>query len=194
MPSRQLILASRSPRRQDLLIAAGLTPIVLPSDIDELTEHPVSPRELASDNAFLKTSALTKDHPGCVVLAADTIVVLHGEVFGKPTDLDIAHSMLSRLSGQTHEVITAVCIASSGMSSMVRFEEITRVRFRPLTDNDIQEYLRSINPLDKAGGYAAQEDEGRIIEQVEGSMSNVIGLPMKRTLAALHEHFPDVFE
>jgi septum formation protein len=100
--------------------------------------------------------------------------------------------MLSRLSGNVHEVVTGVCLVEWGRRAMVKFHETTRVRFRALTAAEIQDYLASIDPLDKAGAYAAQEDGGRIIESVEGSFSNVVGLPMERTLEALAQHFGSV--
>lgn len=190
--SPRLILASRSPRRQQLLESAGVHPVIAPSDIEELVEHPESPRHLAMENAQLKARALASKYPVDVILAADTIVVLHGKIFGKPGNLDEASQMLSALSGETHEVVTAVCIMCQSVPAVVQFEEVTRVRFRVLSEADIDNYLRKIDPLDKAGAYAAQEDEGRIIECVEGSMSNVIGLPLERTMSAIQTHFPEL--
>jgi len=189
-----LILASRSPRRKELLESAGFTAVVAPSDAEELEDHPESPRHLAEANAAMKAMVLAAQHPEDVILAADTIVVLHGEVFGKPASMEAARNMLARLSGQTHEVITGVCILCSALPLRVQFEESTRVRFRLLSDAVIDDYLQTIDPLDKAGAYAAQDDAGRLIEHIEGCLSNVIGLPMDRTKAALTEHFPELFQ
>lgn len=130
--------------------------------------------------------------PNRVVLGADTVVSLDNKTFGKPRDLAEARSMLLALSGRIHEVLTGVCLVHRDGEKMCRFVESTRVKFRPSDAIDLDAYLASIEPLDKAGAYAAQEDEGRLIEQLEGSMSNVIGLPVERVLATLAEHFPEV--
>ncbi|MFY8215645.1 MAG: Maf family protein [Chthoniobacterales bacterium] len=192
MDQRQLILASRSPRRQQLLEEAGVSTVIAPADIDELSDHPESPRHLALENAYRKALVLSSRHPEAVVLAADTIVVLNGEIFGKPETMEVAQSMLSRLAGQTHEVITGVCLSRPATGTVVQFEEVTRVHFRKLSPAEIEDYLQTIDPLDKAGGYSAQEDGRRLIERIEGSLTNVIGLPMERTLAAIQHHFPEI--
>ncbi|HEY5953435.1 MAG TPA: Maf family protein, partial [Terrimicrobiaceae bacterium] len=124
------------------------------------------------------------------VLGADTIIWFYGRVFGKPAHLAEARAMLEELCGRVHEVLTGVCLVQKGQGKLCAFVESTRVRFRSRGEVDLDAYLRSIHPLDKAGGYAAQEDGGRLIECVEGSMSNVIGLPVERVLAALGENFP----
>jgi septum formation protein len=189
---RQLILASRSPRRRQLLEEAGIPTVIAPADIDELIDHPESPQHLALENAHRKALVLSARYPESIVLAADTIVVLHGEIFGKPETMQTAHLMLARLAGQTHEVITGVCLSRPATATMVQFEEVTRVCFRELSRAEIEEYLRTIDPLDKAGGYSAQDDGGRLIERIEGSLTNVIGLPMERTMAAIQHHFPEI--
>ncbi len=130
--------------------------------------------------------------PHAVVVAADTIVALDETVYGKPGSLDDARRMLESLCGRVHEVLTGVCVVHRSGKRKCLFAESTRVKFRPLAEVDLDAYLRDIDTLDKAGAYAAQEDEGRLIEQMEGSMSNVVGLPMERLLAALREHFPEV--
>lgn len=166
----------------------------VPSDAEELVEHPHSPRQLAAENALIKAQVIASARPDAVVLAADTIVVLDGRIFGKPADLAHAHEMLTELAGRTHEVITAVCILGGADGARVQFEESTYVRFRTMSGDAIENYLRTIHPLDKAGAYAAQDDHGVLIDAIEGSLSNVIGLPMERTLDALRRHFADVFE
>lgn len=191
MDPRRLILASRSPRRRNLLEDAGLQVVVAPADVDEMSVHPESPRHLAMENAHQKARVLSDKFPEDVVLGADTIVVFNGQVFGKPRDLVEAHRMLSSLAGQTHEVITGVCLCCAARDKTVQFEEITRVRFRDLDAVAIKQYLLTIDPLDKAGGYSAQDDDGKLIEWMEGSKSNVIGLPVEHTLAALTHHFPE---
>jgi septum formation protein len=187
--SRALVLASRSPRRRELLAQAGFATVFAPADVEEQSETEGPPAGLALANAELKAMAVALDRPDEVVLGADTIVVFEGEIFGKPRDLAHAAEMLGRLAGHTHEVITGVCLVQWGQRAMVKFHETTRVKFRALSGGAIQDYLASIEPLDKAGAYAAQEDGGRIVECVEGSFSNVVGLPMERTLEALESRF-----
>ncbi len=124
------------------------------------------------------------------MLGADTLVSLDNRTFGKPGDLAEALAMLETFCGRVHEVLTGVCLVHREREKMVRFVESTRVKFRAREDVDLDAYLASMNPLDKAGAYAAQEDEGRLIERLEGSMSNVVGLPVERLLENLLEHFP----
>lgn len=116
---------------------------------------------------------------------------LDNEVFGKPKDMEEAHRMIERLCGRVHEVLTGVCLLNRANGRVCRFAESTRVKFRPASEVDIEAYLTSINPLDKAGAYAAQEDGGRIIECIEGLTSNVIGLPVERVQEALRLHFSE---
>ncbi len=187
---RRLVLASASPRRRDLLEAAGFEVIVSPADVEEIAGG-LAPRELVITNAEMKARKLAATIFGDVVLGADTVVVLDGEILGKPRDLDHASEMLHRLSGRTHEVLTGVCMLRGGKVEQCSFVESTRVSFRPLDAAVITEYLREINPLDKAGSYAAQEDRGRLIERIEGSMDNVIGLPVDRVIMALETHFSE---
>ncbi|MGH8047483.1 MAG: Maf family protein [Chthoniobacterales bacterium] len=187
--SRPLVLASRSPRRRELLAQAGVETIFAPADVEEQSETEGPPSGLAIANAELKAMAVALGRPDDVVLGADTIVVFEGEIFGKPRDLAHAAEMLGRMAGHTHEVITGVCLVEWGRRALVKFHDTTRVRFRALTAAQIEDYLASIEPFDKAGAYAAQEDEGRIIECIEGSFSNVVGLPLERTTDALHAQF-----
>ena len=123
-----------------------------------------------------------------IILAADTLVTIDGEILGKPSDFDEAVLMLRRLSGRVHQVWTGVRITDARTQKARSFAEMSRVHFRALDDVAIREYLRKIDPLDKAGAYAAQGHGTEIIERVEGSFSNVVGLPMERTARAL-AHF-----
>jgi septum formation protein len=120
-----------------------------------------------------------------VVLAADTLVTIDGCVLGKPVDLADAAKILRSLSGRTHEVWTAVCICHAARAQWQSFHEISRVHFRKLSERAIRDYLAKVNPLDKAGAYAAQGHGTEIIERIEGSYSNVVGLPMEATTQAL---------
>jgi septum formation protein len=189
-----LILASASARRRELLQDAGIEFQVETARIDELTGEGMTARELCLFNAQRKAHEVASRFPRCVVLGADTVVSLDGRIFGKPADLSEARAMLEQLCGRIHEVLTGVCLLHKSQGKRCGFVEPTRVKFRSLREVDLEAYLRSIHPLDKAGGYAAQEDEGRLIECVEGSMSNVIGLPVERVLTALNRHFLPVME
>jgi len=185
---RRIVLASGSPRRLDLLREAGFEVIVRPADVEELTGGLPS-RALVLANAELKALRVAAAISGDLVLAADTIVVLDGEILGKPRDLGHAAEMLGRLGGRVHEVLTGVCMLRGGSVARCSFVESTRVEFRKLDEAMISTYLADIDPLDKAGSYAAQEDRGRLIERIEGSMENVIGLPVTRVIEAIETHF-----
>ena len=143
----------------------------------------MSLRELTIANATRKGLAVYQLHPRRIVLAADTLVALEGEVICKPRDLNHARVILQRLSGRTHDVCTGVCIVDP--QRKISFPEISRVRFHKLNASDIANYFRVVNPIDKAGAYAAQAAGRRIIASVEGSFTNVIGLPMERTTEVL---------
>jgi len=170
------------------LEAAGFEVVIRPADVEELSEG-LPARELVLANAELKALNIAASLRGDLVLGADTVVVLDGEILGKPRDLAHAAEMLGRLSGRIHEVLTGVCLVRGGTRTLCRFVEATRVSFRPLDQGAISSYLAEIDPLDKAGSYAAQDDRGRLIEQIEGSMENVIGLPVARVIEALRLHF-----
>lgn len=187
---RRLVLASASPRRRDLLGGAGFEVIIRPADVEELTGG-LSPRDLVLANAEMKALSVAAVTAGDLVLGADTVVVLDGEILGKPRDLAHAAEMLARLGGRVHEVLTGVCLLRGGAVSRCSFVESTRVSFRALDRAMIADYLDDIDPLDKAGAYAAQEDRGRLIERIEGSLENVIGLPVARVLEAIETHFTE---
>ncbi len=184
----RIILASASPRRKWLLEEAGYSVECIVSGAEELEDNDLSPTELALENAFRKASAVAARFPGEVVLAADTVVWQSGQFFGKPADIPDAFRMLKTLSGRTHEVVTGVVIHLPGRPT-AKFSESSLVTFHPLDDEAIRAYLESIQPLDKAGAYAAQDDNGRIIEKIAGSVTNVIGLPLER----LHGILPPSF-
>lgn len=171
---------------------AGYEVAVLPSGVEELTEMEGPPHAMAVANADAKALSVAARHAESIVIGADTIVVLDGGIFGKPRDMDHAAWMLAHLAGRVHEVITGVTIVHWATHTMVKFHEVTRVRFRAFDPGQISAYLDTIDPLDKAGAYAAQDDDGRIIEQIEGSFSNVVGLPMERTIEALTGRFGSI--
>lgn len=184
-----LILASASPRRLELL--RGLVPefgVATAEGVEEAHEAALTPAELAEYNARLKAMAVAIRHPGSLVLGADTLVYLDGEPLGKPGSQAEAATMLRRLAGRTHTVCTGVCLGGPGAGEIECFHDLTRVTFRGLTEAGIAEYLAKVNVLDKAGAYAAQEHGELIIERMEGSWSNVVGLPLEVLEARLARH------
>jgi len=136
-------------------------------------------------NAGRKAAQVSEKSPNAVVLAADTLVTIDNTVLGKPSDLDDAVRILRRLSGRSHEVWTAVTISHAARARSESFHEMSRVYFRNLDGRAIRNYLAKIDPLDKAGAYAAQGFGTEIIDRIEGSYSNVVGLPMEKTTAVL---------
>ncbi len=181
----RLILASTSPRRFDLMMEAGLHFAVVPAEVEEFHDEAVPLAELTRQNAALKAEWVAARHPDTWVIGADTLVSIGRQALGKPADLAEAARMLGRLSGHTHVVGTAVCLVHAATGRRHEFLEETLVTFKPLTESEIAHYLTLINPLDKAGSYAAQEHGEVIIEKVEGAYSNVVGLPMERLLVEL---------
>ena len=177
------ILASNSPRRRALLADAGYEFEVIVPGVREVAAAHLSLRELTIANATRKGLAVSHVHPHRVILAADTLVALEEEIIGKPRDLNQARVILRQLSGRTHDVCTGVFIV--GPQKKISFAEISQVRFRKLNESAITNYFRVVNPIDKAGAYAAQGASRSIIASVEGSFTNVIGLPMERTTEVL---------
>jgi septum formation protein len=194
----KLCLASTSPRRAQLLATAGIKFFTCDPCIHEVSGGELSPAALAATNARLKAHAVAKLHADAVVLGADTVVSLEGEIFGKPCDLTAAHEMLFRLGGKWHEVFTAVCICppmelDSSSKAPVEFVESTRVLLRGFSCAERGEYFAKINPLDKAGAYAAQDTSSNLVEAMDGSFSNVVGLPLEALCKVLKESFPRFF-
>jgi septum formation protein len=181
----RLVLASGSPRRRHLLKKAGYDFEVVPPPGEEVAHGWFTIRELTICNATRKALRVAETLPEAVVLAADTLVTIDGQVLGKPADIEDAVRILRRLSGRTHEVWTAVFIRDTARGKARSFHEISRVHFRELSERAVRDYLAKVNPLDKAGAYAAQGHGTEIIERIEGSYSNVVGLPMEETRRAL---------
>ena len=181
----EIILASASPRRELLLREMGLRfRIVLPTGVEEATGG-AAPDVLAMQNAQRKAHAIAGRHGDALVIGADTIVVLGGVIFGKPRDLTEAESMLGKLAGQRHDVFTGVCVTCRLKKLEITFTERTGVWMRALDRSQIQDYFTKVNPLDKAGAYGAQEFGELILDRVEGSFSNVMGLPVERLRTTL---------
>lgn len=181
----RLVLASASPRRADLLRAAGFAFDVDPVDVDETWHRGETAAAYVERVAVLKAAAAAARHPHRVVVGADTAVVVDDVVLGKPADAAEARAMLRRLSGRPHEVMTGVAVAAGG--SLRSLVERTTVWFRDLTEAEIQWLAESREPLDKAGSYAIQGLAGRFIPRIEGSYANVVGLPVEAVSRLLDE-------
>jgi len=182
-----LLLASNSPRRRELLVQAGFTLEIFAPKISERFDVDLTLRELTAFNAIRKGMAAARLRPNNIVLAADTLVAIDDHVLGKPEDREEAVAMLQRLSGRAHEVCTSVFICHLAEAKSTSFHEISRVQFRRLGRGKIDNYLARVNPLDKAGAYAAQGFGSEIIEKIDGSYTNVVGLPIEKTIPALAE-------
>ncbi|MFT4589190.1 MAG: septum formation protein [Limisphaerales bacterium] len=175
-----LILASASPRRAELLGYLGVDFTVIPSAAEETADGHLTPEEICLLNAYRKARAVAKEHPDRLVLGADTIVCLGTTVFGKPASLAAARRTLNALQGVAHSVITGMCLIQWDSHRERVFCETTQVSFRELSAGQINRYLAAIDPLDKAGAYAIQDHGEMIVEQVSGSFTNVVGLPLGR--------------
>ena len=171
------ILASGSPRRHELLGKLCKNFVVEVSDAREV-QSSSSPKNLAIENAKLKAQSVAAKNPGAIVIGADTIVVLDGEIFGKPDGVDGAEKMLARLSGKRHEVITGLALCAGG--KIFTAAEVTEVFFDEMTAEEIREYVATGEPLDKSGSYALQGGATKFIEKIHGDWSNVVGLPVCR--------------
>ena len=192
----KFILASASPRRRELLDAAGIPHSQHPANIDEVKMEHESPTEYSMRNARSKATAIYGKLPlpaeSEIIIAADTIVVQGAEVFGKPLSTEQAGLMLRRLSGKSHQVITAVSLLKRHVdegrlcdAEIHSFATITDVEFKHLKTEEIQRYIIEAKVMDKAGAYAAQGNGGYIIKSIKGSYTNVIGLPMVELMEAL---------
>ena len=177
-----VILASASPRRVDLLRQLVPEFEVIPSAAPEVHDEQLTAWEMAQVNAYRKARAVAKQFPDALVVAADTMVYLDrdAKLFGKPADRTEAERMVTELAGRVHAVITGVCLLHLRGHRQRVFADWTDVRFHPLTPKQIRDYLALMNPLDKAGAYAIQEHGERIVAEISGSFSNVVGLPVER--------------
>ena len=189
-----VILASASPRRSQLLASMDIEFEVVPSHVEELIDGYDFIPDLCEANARIKAEPIADMHPECLVIAADTMVYLEDTLYGKPTDIDDAYRMLTRLQGRTHQVTTGVSLIYHNEEISKSFSVITNVTFLSLDAGQISEYLAKIDPLDKAGGYAIQEHKQMIAKRVSGSVSNVVGLPVERLKEELNNLFGEKLE
>jgi septum formation protein len=181
-----LVLASASPRRQELLRNAAIVFEVQPANISENLLPGEQPQTFAERLAREKAQFIARHRPNDVVLGADTVVTIDGQTLGKPTDGADAARMLRLLSGRDHEVITGVCLVAGGQPSVA--SETTRVTMSEITDEEIADYIATGEPMDKAGAYAIQGIASRWIPRIEGDYSNVVGLPVALVFRMLREH------
>jgi septum formation protein len=172
-----LILASSSPRRRELLTAAGIAFTVQPADVDETHRAGESPEAFTQRLAREKAEAIFATHPNATVLGADTIVVCGAEILGKPSDETDAARMLKKLSGRDHQVITGVALVSPSGTQTIA--ETTTVTMRKISEEEIKNYIATGEPMDKAGAYAIQGGAALFITQIVGDYDNVVGLPVK---------------
>ena len=177
-PDTRIILASRSPRRRYLLEQAGLRFGVIPSRVDESLIPLTSPARYARTLAEAKAGEIAGAHPESWIIGADTIVRIDDTILGKPESPREARSMLQRLSGQTHQVMTGYCIRCNGRNRRFSDTVITDVRFKRLSDAEIEWYIRTGEPFDKAGAYAIQGIGTFLVRSIAGSYTNVVGLPV----------------
>jgi len=171
-----IILASSSPRRRELLSMIGLHYVIETSGEEEIQPHGLPPAEFVKTLALQKAQPVADLHPEDCVIGADTIVYLEGDILGKPHTPEVAKAYLTRMQGKQHIVFTGVAVLKNGKSDVRHCE--TRVTFAPMTQREIEAYVATGEPLDKAGAYGVQGPGGIFVERVEGNYFNVIGLPL----------------
>ncbi len=184
---KKLVLASKSPRRKDILTRTGLDFIIIPSNYDEkLPEGKFHP-EIISELAFRKAQeTAARCDKNTLILGADTVVVHKNHVLGKPKSSQEAFNMLKELSGDTHYVVTGVCLIDNFTGNIYKRHVITYVTFTQLSDDMINNYINQFNPMDKAGAYGIQELPDGFVKAVNGELDNVIGLPSKTVLELIN--------
>jgi septum formation protein len=181
-----IILASQSPRRRQLLEQVGIPFTIQSADIEENFPEDLSPEKVPEYIAANKAAAIAHLYPNNIIIAADTVVILEGRIIGKPTDEADALNMLQALSGKQHEVVTGMVLQRN--EKVQFFSETTEVYFHPLSAEQIHYYIHNYKPFDKAGAYAIQEWIGLVgIEKIRGDYYNVMGLPVQRLIQALQE-------
>ncbi len=192
-----LILASNSPRRKKLLSQLGLSFEVIPSNIEENFDSDRDPAEIVETLAHQKALSVASERAHSLVIAADTLVVLNGSILGQPADESEARQMLRNLSGNTHDVFTGVALIRTGGDAKITkelcFHERTKVTFTTLTEREIDQYVRSGSPMDKAGAYGIQDDRGSLfISGIEGDYYNVVGFPLHKFYQNMKQIAPEI--
>ncbi len=181
----KLVLASASPRRRELLQEAGLTFEVIPSTVEQNVPEDISQEERVKALARLKAEDVFAAHPDATVIGSDTLVFFNGKALGKPGSEEEAKAMLRMLSGRVHTVSTGVCICSAERT--ICFAETTEVEFFELSEEEIEAYVASFEPMDKAGSYGIQGLGAVLVRRIVGDYNNVVGLPLARTVRALRD-------
>jgi len=193
--SIRLILASQSPRRHALLDQVGLAYTVQVSPVGESVEQGLSPEQVVERLARRKATPIAAEHPRALTLAADTIVALGDEILNKPRNADHASEMLRRLSGTVHTVYTGIALLHPASERQVTAVEATKVHMGILQNDEIERYVASGSPMDKAGGYGIQDHTGPLlVERIDGDYYNVVGLPLRRLYLTLRREFEDVLQ
>ena len=188
MPKKRLILASNSPRRIVLLKSLGYHFDIVPHDIEECILGDVLPMELVQNLAFLKATDVARRVSNAIIISADTVIVHKNNILGKPKDVSDAKRILSILSDSEHDIISGVCVMEMpSRKKMLRIER-THIRMRNIKDEEIDRYILTGEPMDKAGAYAIQGEGRKFIEKIDGSFSNVVGLPLE-LLQEMLNHF-----
>ncbi|HHT9135635.1 MAG TPA: Maf family protein [Candidatus Wunengus sp. YC60] len=188
MPKKRLILASNSPRRIVLLKSLGYHFDVVPHDIEECIYGDILPMKLVRNLALLKASDVARKVDNAVIISADTVVVHEKTIFGKPKDVSDAKRILSILSDSKHDIISGVCVMEMpSRKKMLRIER-THIKMRHIKDEEIEKYILTGEPMDKAGAYAIQGEGRKFIEKIDGSYSNAVGLPLE-LLKEMLDHF-----
>jgi septum formation protein len=182
-----IILASQSPRRYELLKMIGLNFKVRPSHIEEVNKDNLSPVDYTLNNARIKGLSIAEKSPDSIVISADTIVVYNGEILEKPNDEAHARVILKKLSGKTHQVVTGFGFTHAAKNTYLFDHELSKVTFRNLSQKDISAYINTGEPFDKAGGYGAQGMGSLLIKSIEGCFYNVVGLPLANFFVTLDE-------
>lgn len=183
-----LILASESPRRRELLARLGIPFEIRTRPVREYRQGDFPPSELPLRNAELKAAGVAAEYPQSVVLGADTVIVFEDRIIGKPADAADAKRTLLELSGRTHSVVTGLALLRTCDGTRMMWSESTRVTFKAYSEQVVDEYMKLVRVLDKAGSYALQEHGDMLVARVDGDSDNVVGLPLgrlKRELAAL---------
>ncbi|CUU03580.1 septum formation protein [Candidatus Thermokryptus mobilis] len=190
--NKPIVLASASPRRQVLLKQIGLKFTVHPSGIDEDSIQSISPADHVLNLSKKKATEVAKKYDDAIIISADTIVVLEGEIINKPKDPNEAKQMLRKLSGKTHQVYTGFTILDTKTGRFISDFEVTDVKFRELSDEEIDEYVATGSPLDKAGAYGIQDDYGAVfVEKINGCFYNVVGFPLTKFYLRMKEFLSD---
>jgi septum formation protein len=184
---KKIVLASASPRRKELLEQIGLRCEAEPTDFDEEMASPSDPHEMAKELSLGKARAAAQKHRNAIIIAADTVVILRDKVMGKPHTNAQAREMLRALNGRTHSVVTGFTIMDAETGKVVSRSVETKVYMKKLTLGEIDAYVRTKEPLDKAGGYAIQGRGAVLVDRIEGDYSNVVGLPLSALAETLSE-------